>query len=68
MDEAYKGYRYTPFKKGSTAAHHGRYGEGDFALLLASQKGTAIGSARHDSKARDTSHYGAPFVFLSPPP
>jgi hypothetical protein len=28
-------------KTGRTAVHHGRYGETDFALLLALQEGTA---------------------------
>jgi hypothetical protein len=37
--KAYRGYRYTVLRTGSTAGHHGRYGECYFALLLALQKG-----------------------------
>jgi len=55
------GYRYTAPRTGGTAGYHGRYGETDFALLLALQKGRC----RARSKARDTSHCGAPFAFLT---
>ena len=47
------GYRYMLMKAGGTAGHHGRYGERNFVLLLALQKGTCRARSKAQQQGKD---------------